>query len=77
MAPIYNQYSRTDTDPGWKAELEPLICLFRPLFTTSYLLADMLKSEACFGAEQVLLASASSKTALGLAHALQRSGDRG
>jgi hypothetical protein len=49
--------------------------LYRPLFTTSFLLDDFLDDQSFFGAESVVLTSASSKTALGLAwrlHARRR-----
>jgi len=53
-------------------ELQPVL---RPLFTTSYLIDDFLADEAFFGAEQVLLLSASSKTALGTAYCLKARGE--
>ena len=46
--------------------------LLRPLFTTSFLLDDFLAEHAFFGATDLLLSSASSKTAIGLAFLLQR-----
>lgn len=49
--------------------------LLRPLFTTSFLIADWLKRESFFGAETVLISSASSKTAYGTAYALAHAGD--
>lgn len=67
MSPIYNQYSFVDTDPFYSAELEGMISLFRPLFTTSFLLDDFHRRDDAFGARQVVLSSASSKTAMGLA----------
>ena len=41
--------------------------LLRPLFTTSFLIDDFLAEHQFFGAQQVLLSSASSKTAYGTA----------
>ncbi|MEM7270197.1 MAG: DUF2855 family protein [Pseudomonadota bacterium] len=73
-APIYNQYARTATDPGYRADMEALISLFRPLFTTSFLLDDYLAENGFFGAEAVILSSASSKTSLGLAQVLSQRG---
>lgn len=67
MAMIYNQYTITDTDPGYAADKEGLISLFRPLFTTSFLLDDFHRRNEAFGASRVILSSASSKTAIGLA----------
>jgi len=73
-APIYNQYAFTRSDPVYKSEDEAVISLFRPLFTTSFLIDDHLRDSDCFGAKSVVLTSASSKTALGLAFLL--SGDK-
>jgi hypothetical protein len=66
-APIYNHYSFCAADPLWRAEDEDLIALFRPLFTTSFLLEDLHRDNGYFGAQNMLIASASSKTAIGLA----------
>ena len=49
--------------------------ILRPLFTTSFLLDDWLVDEGFFGATQVVLSSASSKTALGLAFLLSQRDD--
>jgi hypothetical protein len=76
-APIYNHYALTDADPQWQPEAEPLISLFRPLFTTSFLLEDLHRENGYFGAETVILSSASSKTAIGLAHLLARARPEG
>ncbi|MEO0390725.1 MAG: DUF2855 family protein, partial [Pseudomonadota bacterium] len=76
MAAIYNQYADVQADPAWAPDREGLISLFRPLFTTSFLLHDTHARAEMFGAQQVLLSSASSKTALGLAFLLHRSGMR-
>ncbi|MDP1533021.1 MAG: DUF2855 family protein, partial [Rubrivivax sp.] len=70
LAAVYNQYSFCDADPGWKPEAEGLQAVLRPLFTTSFLIDDFLAEADFFGAEQVLLSSASSKTAFGTAHCL-------
>lgn len=67
LPPIYNQYTRCAADPGFAREHEARIALFRPLFTTAFLLDDFLAERDAFGARQVVLSSASSKTALGLA----------
>ncbi len=74
MSPIYNQYPFTAADPAWSPENEALISLFRPLFTTSFLLDDLHRSNGFFGAGRVVLSSASSKTAMALAHLLSRDG---
>jgi hypothetical protein len=74
LPPIYNQYLRVAAEPGFERAHEPQIALFRPLFTTSFLLDDFLADNAFFGARAVILSSASSKTALGLAFLCQARG---
>ena len=70
LAAVYNQYLFCDVDPGWRPELEGLQAVLRPLFLTAFLLDDFLGDNAFFGAEQLLLSSASSKTAISTAHCL-------
>jgi len=72
LAAVYNQYTFTDADPLYRPELEGLIAVLRPLFITSFLIDDFLADHAFFGARQVLLSSASSKTAFGTAFCLAR-----
>jgi hypothetical protein len=67
---IYNQYIRTTTDSMYRKEREAAIALLRPLFATSFLLEDFLADHAFFGATQILMSSASSKTAYGTAACL-------
>jgi hypothetical protein len=75
LPPIYNQYTRVAADPAYDRTHEAEMALFRPLFTTSFLLDDFLAANDFFGARAVVLSSASSKTALGLAFLLaQRHG---
>lgn len=80
LSMIYNQYIRCSHDPMYSAETEALQMLLRPLFTTSFLLDDFIADNDFFGAHNVILTSASSKTALGMAFALnahrsERDGD--
>lgn len=72
---IYNTYQRTRGDPPALTALEDERCLLFPLFSTSYVLYDYLVDNAFFGADQVLVGSASSKTGLGLSNLLSRHGD--
>jgi hypothetical protein len=71
---IYNQYLLTKTDPAYQADKEAEQMLYRPLFTTSFLLDDFLADNGFFGAKKVILTSASSKTSIGLAHLLHERG---
>lgn len=68
MSVIYNQYRRLAADPAHDPAHEAERMLFAPLFTTSFLIEDMFRGDGWFGAEAMLLTSASSKTALALAH---------
>ena len=70
LAAVYNQYSFCETDPGWQPHTEGLQAVLRPLFTTSFLIDDFLADNADFGAQQIVLSSASSKTAFGTAFCL-------
>ncbi len=70
LSVIYNQYIRCSNDPIYRPETEALQMLLRPLFTTSFLLDDFFADADFFGAEQIILTSASSKTALGMAFLL-------
>ena len=71
LATTYNQYVRAGDDRAREAET----ALLRPLFATGFLLDDWLADDDGPPAEQVVLASASSKTALGLAFLLHERGD--
>jgi hypothetical protein len=70
----YNAYQRTDADPSYDPAREDQQMLLRPLFFTSWLIDDFLRDSDFFGADTVVLSSASSKTASGLAFLLSREG---
>lgn len=70
LTSAYNQYQRTSTDAAYRADDENYQMLLRPLYITSYMLADFLEDNAFFGARQLVFSSASSKTAYGTAFAL-------
>ncbi|WP_341890358.1 DUF2855 family protein [Variovorax sp. YR752] len=72
LVSAYNQYMRCSHDAGYVAALEDYQMLVRPLFITSFMLADFLEDNAFFGATQVVVSSASSKTAFGTAFCLGR-----
>ena len=75
LPPVYNRYLRCSSDPLYRPEQEALIALLRPLFITSFLIDDFLADNDFFGARTLLISSASSKTAYGLAFCLRRRGD--
>jgi hypothetical protein len=70
----YNAYALTTGDPAYEAHREDLQVLYRPLFFTSFMLADQLEDNGFFGAEVLGLSSASSKTAYGTAFLLRGKG---
>ncbi|WBX83473.1 DUF2855 family protein [Sphingosinicella microcystinivorans] len=71
LADIYNRYQRVE--PRLAGE-EALDALFRPLFMTGWLIDSFLEGAGDFGAEQVILSSASSKTAMAAAFNLSKRG---
>ena len=73
---VYNSYLVTTSDPAYDPALEDLQALYRPLFLTSFLLADQLADNNFHGARTVVISSASSKTAFGTAQCLKSHGVR-
>jgi len=74
LAPVYNNYVFNATDPLYAKETEALQVLFRPLFTTSFLIDDFIADAGYFGARQVIFSSASAKTAYAAAMLLKARG---
>ncbi|MBQ1021056.1 DUF2855 family protein [Micromonospora sp. D93] len=72
----YNAYRSTTGDPAYQRDQEDLLILFRPLFFTSFMLADQVVDNDFYGAEALLVSSASSKTAYAAAFELHRRGPR-
>lgn len=70
LPPTYNEYA----EAGEPTPTDDHRSLLRPLFTTSWLIDDFLADAGDFGARSVILTSASSKTALGLAYQLSQRG---
>ncbi len=73
MSPIYNQYSRLAADPEHDPAHENERMLFAPLFKTGFLIEHFFNSEGWFGAGNLVMTSASSKTSMGLAACARRS----
>lgn len=71
-AAVYNQYLNTAADPLYDAAYEPEQTLFRPLYATGWWAADCVQQNQ---PRRVVISSASSKTALAIAHQLRRLGD--
>ena len=70
LAVVYNQYQAVGAEDG----LEAHKALLQPLYITSFLIEDFLDESALFGGKSVVLSSASSKTAIGLAYLLKQRG---
>ena len=68
----YNLYRRVNNESNYSREFDNDRALLFPLYLTSYCLWDSLQDQSWFGAKQVLVLSASSKTSIGLGYALQR-----
>ena len=68
---LYGAYQRTDADPLYLPGREDEVAVFRPLFLTGIVLADYLRSSELAGVDAIVISSASSKTAYGLAAALR------
>ncbi|BEL03373.1 DUF2855 family protein [Actinoplanes sichuanensis] len=72
----YNAYRLTTGDAAYQAAREDLLILFRPLFFTSFMLADQVADNDFYGARTLVLSSASSKTAYAAAFELHGRGPR-
>jgi len=68
MSPVYNNYTRLAADPEHDPAHENERMIYGPLFKTGFVIDYFMQSGNWFGAEQVILTSASSKTAMGLAN---------
>jgi len=67
MSPVYNSYTRLAADPEHDPAREAERMIFGPLFRTGFLIEYFLRGQDWFGAQQLVVTSASSKTAMGLA----------
>jgi hypothetical protein len=67
----YNIYRKVESERGYNKALEDDRMLLYPLHITSFALYDYFKSNDWFGATQLVMISASSKTSTGLAYGVQ------
>lgn len=65
---IYNFYNINSNDSLYRIDRENIQLVYKPLFTTAFLLDDFFSDNHFFGAENIIITSASSKTALALAY---------
>ncbi len=71
LPPVYNSYARVRAEPGYDGSMDDDRMVLFPLYATSFCLYDFLKDNDWFGASQVIVPSASSKTAIGTAYAVK------
>ena len=81
LAGTYNRYATVPSRSGASdavdaADREDVRMVLHPLFATAFLLEDHLTDNDAFGADCVILSSASSKTAMATAFQIQRRGGR-
>ena len=72
LPPVYNNYIRLNNEDSYNKDNDNIRALLFPLHITSFCLCDYLQYEDYLGAEQIIIVSASSKTAIGLAQGLHR-----
>ena len=75
LPPAYNRYSRVHGEPGYDRSTDDERMLLWPLYITSFCLWDALRDDDWHGGDQVIIVSASSKTGIGLAYALNDDAD--
>lgn len=76
-APVYARFDRAAANPIYDPAREDHDCLLRGLFMTSWLVEDFMHVNACFGAKDCLITSASSKTSIALAYCVRERGELG
>jgi len=72
VPPFYNEYAFTKAEPGYAAEFEEAIMLFRPLFGTSFLMQSYCEDHGFYGAKRIIVTSASAKTSMGFGYLMQK-----
>lgn len=69
---FYNDYQKVDALVDYREADHDYWPIFRPLFFSGWLVADQIEDQGDYGADQILVASASSKTAIGMAFSLRQ-----
>ena len=70
LPPVYNNYLRLNGESNYDPSMDPIRALLFPLHITAFCLCDSLEEDQYLDASQILIVSASSKTAIGLAQGL-------
>lgn len=71
LAAVYNSYRRLSNDPTYDPANDDVLMVLWPLYATSFCIYDFASDNDWFGAEQVLIVSASSKTGIGTGYAFK------
>lgn len=72
LPPVYNQYSLMTDENGFPTQHDNHQIIYKPLFSTGFVLDDFFDDNDFFGAKQIILSSASSKTAFSMAYLLKQ-----
>ncbi|WP_435950992.1 DUF2855 family protein [Psychrobacter sp. DM8] len=75
LPPSYNLYQRVNHEAGYDRAYDNPRMLLAVLHLTAFCIQDMLASNDWYGAEQVVIISASSKTSIGLGYGLSNDTD--
>ncbi|MEM1122171.1 MAG: DUF2855 family protein [Bacteroidota bacterium] len=67
----YNMYRRVQSEPHYSPKMDNERMVLFPLHLTSFCIWDALQDKDFYGAKQLIILSASSKTSTGLGYALQ------
>lgn len=67
---FYREYARSFAEPGYHPDFDDMQSLLRPVISTSFLLEHYVTRHDFYGARNIVITSASSKTALGFGHFL-------
>lgn len=76
LPPTYNQYALMTEENGFDRSKDTHRMVYFPLFATGFILDDYLFDNDFFGADKIILSSASSKTAFSLAYMLSERGGK-
>jgi hypothetical protein len=71
LPPGYNTYRRLNSEAGYDRDMDNERMLLWPLHITSFCIWDKMQDNNWYGAQQIVVVSASSKTSIGLGYALQ------
>ena len=67
---FYREYARSFAEPGYHPDFDDMQSLLRPVISTSFLLEHYITRHDFYGACNIVITSASSKTAFGFGHFL-------